>query len=282
MTSRPAEFADASRGTRLQKVLAEAAVASRRACEALIAEGRVTVNGKRVTTLPAWVDPQRDRIEVDGRRITPPAAGHRRRTASARKVYIMLHKPRRVVSTSRDPQGRTTVLDLVDLPPRIAGRLFAVGRLDADSTGLILLTNDGELANRLMHPRYGVPRQYRVSVRGRLDDEDVKKLRRGLYLGRPGGAARRAAMASVRVLSHQRDRTRGDRTTIMVTLREGRNREIRRLLARLGHKVRRLERVAIGPLKLKALAPGQWRMLSAAEVKRLRACAVVPPEKEHG
>ena len=211
-----------------------------------------------------------------------PLPQSRHKQTPSKKTYILLHKPRRVITTNRDPQGRTTVLDLVNLPPAICKRLFPVGRLDADSTGLILLTNDGELANRLTHPRYEVPKQYRVSIRGRLTDDDVKKLQQGLYLAHKTTdrqpRTKRAAMARVKLLGHERDRARGDRTNLLVTLHEGQNREIRRMIARLGHKVRRLERIAIGPLKLKGLAVGQWRMLTTTEVKRLyKTTALEPP-----
>ncbi len=195
----------------------------------------------------------------------------------------MLHKPRRVISTTDDENNRTTVLDLIDQP--IDARLFPVGRLDADSTGLILLTDDGELANRLTHPSHGVPKQYLVTIRGRLSEEDRQKLQRGLYLappkptdsirgrdrGRP--AAKRAALERVKIVRHEKDRAQGDRTTLSVTLREGQNREIRRLLERLGHKVRRLKRTAIGPLQLKDLPLGAWRYLDGDEVRKLRHAA---------
>lgn len=270
----PEELQDASRGERLQKVMAEAGVASRRDCEELIEQGRVRVNGQPVTALPAWVDAQQDRIEVDGQAIARPRKTTRR---AATKTYIMLHKPPRVISTTEDPEGRTNVVDLIDAP--VKARLFPVGRLDAESTGLILLTDDGEMANRLTHPRYEVPKQYEVSVRGDVTEQDVEKLTKGLFLahkGAPqgeGARTRKAAMEHVQILGRERDRTRGDRTTLRVTLLEGQNREIRRLLARLGFKVRKLKRVAIGPLRLKGLAQGEWRMLTSAELRTLQKAA---------
>ncbi|NBC10471.1 MAG: pseudouridine synthase [Planctomycetes bacterium] len=267
----PAEFADAARGIRLQKAMAEAGVASRRECEAMITEGRVTVNGKTVAALPAWVDPAEDRVEVDGRPIQKKT--RKSLTGGAHKpVYLLVNKPRNVISTSDDPEGRPTVLDLVDMPMK--QRLFAVGRLDADSTGLLLLTNDGELANRLTHPRYEVTKRYRVVVRGRIEEGDLARLRKGLLLAHDrGGKVKRAAMESVRIVKRQTDRTQGDKTLLEITLAEGQNREIRRLLARVGLKVRRLERTAIGPLKLKGLARGQWRRLDAKELGMLRKAA---------
>ena len=278
--STPEPFTNASRGIRLQKAMAEAGVASRRDCEALIVSGRVRVNGQPIRALPAWVDTQRDVIEVDGEPLpgTSICRGPKRlsrQDATRRKAYIMVYKPRRVISTNEDPQGRKRVIDLVQAPA--GARLFLVGRLDAESTGLMLLTNDGELANRLTHPRYEVPKQYDVCLRGHLKEDDLRKLRDGLYLtvGRKAGGGRggRTAMESVTIVKRQTDRTRGDRTTLAVTLREGRNREIRRLVARLGYKVRRLKRTAIGPLKLKGLAIGQWRTLTHTEVKRLYKAA---------
>ncbi len=266
----PSPYTDASRGIRLQKALANAGVASRRDCEQYITDGRVTVNGDRVTQLPAWVDPGRDRIAVDGEELPRPRRG------KGGQVYVMVNKPRKVISTNDDPEGRTRVIDLVDHPG--APRLFPVGRLDADSTGLILLTNDGELANRLTHPRYEVAKRYEVKIKGRLTQEDAAKLRDGLILAhRPADAAdprpKRAAMESVRILGHERDAQRGDRTTIGVTLREGQNREIRRLLARLGYNVRKLKRTAIGPVQLKGVPVGGWRPLTPTELQKLRKAA---------
>lgn len=293
----PQEFTDASRGERLQRVLADAGVASRRACEELIASGQVTVNGKPVTALPAWVDVNRDRIAVDGR----PVRIKKSMAEGARKVYVMLHKPRRVITTTNDPEGRVSVTEIVEIErqfPELKGtRLFPVGRLDADSSGLLLLTNDGELTNRLTHPRYGVPKQYHVLIRGDLTSDDVEKLRKGVILahshggpdeedsrskrgGNDGEEARprhvrvkKAKMEDVRIIGRQRDQAQGDRTQISVTLREGQNREIRRMLARLGYNVRRLRRVAIGPLKLGKLEVGSWRMLLPNEIRALRKAA---------
>lgn len=267
---------NASRGVRIQKALAAAGVASRRDAEQLVTEGHVRVNGELVRDLPAWVDLAIDRIEVDGQplpRRKPDARMDKPRTP----LYIALHKPRSVISTVSDPDGRRTVLELLPNELLAGQRIFPVGRLDADSTGLMLLTNDGELAQRLTHPKYEVTKRYRVSVRGRLANEDLEKLKKGLYLAdqrlqrRVG--AKKATMSRVRMLGYEQDRTRGDRSTLEVTLREGQNREIRRMLARLGIKVRRLERVAIGPLTTKGLAVGGWRVLRSAEVRSLYKAA---------
>jgi len=299
----PQPLTDKSRGPRLQKVMADLGVASRRECETLIRDGHVTVNGQAVTALPAWVDPQIDRIEVDGQLVVGTGGRKNKSVKKSSKstgsVYIALHKPRHVISTTRDPEGRRTVMDLVKLPGRHR-RMYPVGRLDADSTGLILMTNDGELANRLTHPRYEVTKQYEVSIKGRLTDDDIKRLRDGLYLalrgagrrkkagkaksgsttGKANPAARKARMSQVKRLGYQRDRTRGDRTSVLITLREGQNREIRRMLARLGFKVRRLKRVSIGPVKIKGIASGRWRMLTTSEVNRLKKAGHVPDKAD--
>ncbi len=258
------EFTDASRGPRLQKVLAEAGVGSRRACEELIEEGRVRVNGHLVNTLPAWVDPVRDHITVDGRRIKTHEP----------HVYIMLFKPRGVVSTNYDPEGRKRAIDLVKHPSR--ARLYPVGRLDMDSSGLLLLTNDGELANRLTHPRHGVHKLYEVTISGALDEDEVKKLERGLFLNEQRvsrGAKPGAKTLPVRLTLLRRAR---DRTRVLMELSEGRNRQIRRMMAKVGHNVKKLRRVQMGPLKLRGLQPGQWRELTPAELKALRKAAGLP------
>ena len=250
-------FTDDARGPRLQKVLAEAGVASRRDCEELIEAGEVTVNGHVVDQLPAWVDPHKDHIVVGGRRI-------RQQT---NHVYVMLFKPRGVVSTNDDPEGRKRAIDLVSYPK---ARLYPVGRLDIESSGLLLLTNDGELANRLTHPSHGVHKVYEITVDGGLDEHDVKRLENGLFLHdrKRSERARRTAQSSLKLIKKDRDRTR-----LRMELGEGRNRQIRRMMAQLGHKVRKLRRVQMGPLKLKGLQPGQWRELLPNELAALRKAA---------
>lgn len=280
---------DKSRGPRLQKVLADAGVASRRRCEQLIVEGAVRVNGRVIESLPAFVDPLADRIEVEGELIPRPKRARKTRTRREAGVsaaaepatggprhYLMLNKPRRVISTVEDELGRPTVLDLVRIEgglPGKAKRLYPVGRLDAESTGLVLLTDDGELTRRLTHPSFEVSKRYRVSVRGRVKEADLEKLKQGILLAHRQSMkrikVRRAAVARVERLGYERDDARGDRTQLAVTLREGQNREIRRILARLGFKVRRLHREAIGPLRLKGLASGQWRLLTRSEITKL-------------
>ena len=255
-------FRDASRGERLQRVMADAGIASRRDCERMIEEGLVEVNGTLVTDLPAWVDAQNDRIVVDGRVLPPPA----------RAIYILLNKPTRTLTSARDEPGsdRRTVLDLVQHPN--SGQLFPVGRLDYDTTGLFLLTNDGELANRLTHPRYGVPKVYRALVKGRVEPEAVEALEEGVKLtdrkdGRTVGASRTGPV-EVSIVHRE-----ADKTVLEVTIREGRNRQVRRMLAALGFPVRKLERIAMGPLRLKGVARGDWRELNRGEVQALRRAA---------
>lgn len=258
------DLADASRGERLQRVLADAGVASRRACEEMIEAGRVEVNGRVVASLPAWVDPKRDRILVDGR----PIRG------AARHVYVMLNKPERTLSTARDEPGalRRTVVGMVAHPS--GARLFPVGRLDYHTTGLVLLTNDGDLAHALTHPRYGVAKTYLATVKGTLSDEEIGALERGVYLAdRRAGAASRTRPAMIRKVRQDRGRT-----VLEITLHEGRNRQVRRMLAKVGHPVRKLERVAMGPVKLSRLARGAWRELTAAEVRALRDAVRASPD----
>lgn len=280
---RPEPAAD---GERLEKVLATIGIAARRDCERLVREGRIRVNGDVVRELPHLVRPERDLIEVDGEEVVFEQDPARR----AERLYIALNKPKGVISTADDPDGRVNVVTLVGRWVPRGKRVYPVGRLDADSTGLILLTNDGDLAHRLAHPRFGVAKEYRVTTLGALDDQAVAALRKGMFLAGPtamarshaaggeaprappgGSGGRRAAFEEVRVLKRLADRSRGDLSLLSVTLHEGQNREIRRLLARVGVKVKRLERVAIGPLKLGSLKPGQSRRLSDAEVAALRA-----------
>lgn len=256
------DYTDASRGERLQRVMADAGVASRRVCEQLILDGEVEINGEVVSELPVWVDPDEDRVVVQGRPLPRPE----------RKLYVLLNKPPRTLSTAKDEPGsdRRTVTDLVDHPG--ANRLFPVGRLDYDTVGLILLTNDGELANRLTHPRYGVPKTYRVVVKGVLGEEAVAELERGIYLAeRKAGhtvGGKKTAHVEIKVLSQSRDTT-----TLEMTLREGRNRQVRRMLAAVGYPVRKLERIGMGPVRLKGVARGAWRELNREEVWALRRAA---------
>jgi pseudouridine synthase len=256
-------YNDKTRGPRLQKVLADAGVGSRRACEELIETGQVKVNGTVVDALPAWVDPETDRITVGRRRI-----GNRERP-----IYVMLFKPRGVVSTNRDPQGRPRAIDLVRHPAE--ARLYPVGRLDLDSSGLLLLTNDGELANRMTHPRYEMHKTYEVTVRGSLDEAEVKRLESGIFLpDRRTSHGSRTQRSRLKLLKRDRDRTR-----LIMELREGRNRQIRRMMLGVGHPVKKLRRIQMGPLRLKGLRPGEWRELTSGEIAALKRAAYAPPRR---
>lgn len=237
---------------RLQVVLAAAGVGSRRQCEELIEAGRVEVDRRVVTRLGTKVDSQRQAIHLDGQSLKP-----------RRRVHYVVHKPPGVVSTHRDPGGRPRVVDLV---PDRGQRLFTVGRLDMSSEGLILVTNDGQLANRLAHPRYEVSKTYRVVVAGQPSREVLAKIRHGVRLAE--GIFR---IAGVRVKSRRKQST-----LLEIELREGRNREIRRVLARVGHKVQRLTRIALGPLRLGELPQGAYRPLTRDELRALKAAATTP------
>ena len=231
---------------RLQKFMAEAGVASRRACEELIRQGRVTVNGE-TASLGRSVEPEQDRVELDGK----PVQKEQRRTV------ILLYKPRGVVSTSSDPEGRRTVQDYFREIPE---RLYNVGRLDLNSEGLLRMTNDGALANRLTHPRYGVEKTYYAVCDGRLTASEAAKLTNGIEL--EDGMTAPARVDAVRTTQ------RGD-TSFLITIHEGRNRQIRRMLEAVGHRTLRLKRERFGPLSLGTLAPGEWRKLSDEEIKKL-------------
>lgn len=237
-------------GIRLQKLLSTAGVASRRASEQLILEGRVTVNGIVVRELGSKADPAHDDVRVDGRRIR----------TDVRQRYILMYKPRGYVTTRSDPEGRPTVIDLLG---RQVGYIYPVGRLDYDSEGLLLMTSDGALAEQLTHPRHEVERVYEVIVAGAPDEAAIAKLRRGVYLdGRRTGAAE--------VRRGQTVKSDGVTTKLTMTLYEGRNRQVRRMCQAVGHPVRSLTRVSMGPLRLGRLRPGEWRDLTAAEVAALK------------
>ncbi|MEW6658286.1 MAG: pseudouridine synthase [Thermodesulfobacteriota bacterium] len=233
---------------RLQKYLSRAGVASRRAGEEMIKAGRVAVNGQVVRELGCKIDPEKDVVKVDGRRVRPEAL-----------VTVMLHKPYGYISTTKDPQGRRVVTDLLG---EGSPRLYPVGRLDYDATGLLLLTNDGELAQRLTHPRYQVPRTYRVTVAGEVSRETLRLLARGAEV------AGRAVPAEVGVRKRETEKT-----VLEITVWEGRYHLIKRLLSQVGHPVLKLKRIAYGPLKLGRLPRGGHRFLSPAELAALQAGA---------
>ena len=237
---------------RLQKILSQAGVASRRASEQLMLEGRVTVNGTTIRELGTKADPARDDIRVDGRRVK--VVEHHR--------YLLLNKPRGYVTTRSDPQQRPTVIDLLR---GVREYVYPVGRLDFDSEGLLLLTNDGDLAARLTHPSHGVARVYEARVLGVPDAHDLDRLSRGFSLG-----GQRTRPAEVKLLPLRRE---ANEATILITIREGRNRQVRNMCEAIGHPVNRLQRVAIGPIRDARLKPGHWRELTPAEVERLRKAA---------
>jgi 23S rRNA pseudouridine2605 synthase len=234
---------------RLQKILSHAGISSRRAAETLIAEGRVTVNGKTVREMGTKADPARDDIRVDGRRVKGPE----------RLRYILLYKPPGYVTTRSDPQRRRTVMDLIS---GVREYVYPVGRLDFDTEGLLLLTNDGDLAAMLTHPRHEVERTYEAHVAGVPDEDAVDRLRRGIPLD-----GRRTQPADVLLLNKRPHDREG---ILLITIREGRNRQVRRMLEAVGHPVRKLRRTKIGPLSDRRLKPGEWRDLTAKEVAALQ------------
>ncbi|MEZ6235140.1 MAG: pseudouridine synthase [Phycisphaerales bacterium] len=247
------------RGERLQRVLNDAGVASRRQCEALIREGRVRVNGEVVSSLPAWADPHADTITIDGRVVPKPEP----------LLYLMMNKAARTLTTAREgaDDSRRTVLDTVQHP--LASRLFVAGRLEFDSTGLLILTNDGEMANRLTHARYGVEKTYQMVVRGTLDEESLARVmevveQAGRREAREAGVVRQAKV-EVSILAREMGRT-----VLQLVAREGRVAAVRDALAAIGHPVKMVERVAIGPVRLRGVAPGQWRELEREELQALR------------
>jgi len=235
---------------RIQKILSQAGIASRRASEKLMVEGRVTVNGTTVTELGAKADPSRDDIRVDGRRIK----------TNERRRYLLLNKPRGYMTTRSDPEKRPTVIDLLG---GVREYVYPVGRLDFESEGLLILTNDGDLAAMLTHPRHGVPRVYEARVLGVPDAHDLSRLSRGIPID-----GRRTSPATVRLLGQSRD---GNGPTLELTIREGRNRQVRKMCEAIGHPVDSLRRVAIGPIRDRRLKIGYWRDLTEREIKDLKS-----------
>jgi 23S rRNA pseudouridine2605 synthase len=249
---------------RIQKVLAAAGVASRRSIEEMVQQGRVAVNGKVVTQLPIMIDPATDRVTIDDEPIKLPHSTREQR------LYFMLNKPKGVYSTNAAQGEQRLAIDL--LPQNLPGRLYPVGRLDADSKGLLLLTNDGELTNLLTHPRYGVPKTYVAAVDGYVTPEAIERMRQGIWLADPhSGRGFKARMSGIRVL----ERTKR-RSLLEITLTQGYNRQVRRMLAAVGHKVRELTRVKFGPLTLKGLPLGAYRQLTPREIEQLRAAPQKP------
>lgn len=233
---------------RLQKYMADAGIASRRKCEDLIASGRVEVNG-RVVNVPGTKITENDLVKVDGKEL-----GQNRKN-----VYIALNKPVGYISTAKDQFSRKTVLDLVDT---IKERIYPVGRLDYETSGLILLTNDGEMANKLLHPRYEIRKVYRAGIKGLLKEDDIRSFKKGIaiedYITAP---------ANIRVLE-----TALKASTIEIEIHEGKNRQVRKMFEALGYSVLRLKRVAFGPISLGGLGEGKWRYLSRDEIDALKRC----------
>jgi 23S rRNA pseudouridine2605 synthase len=237
-----------SRGTRLQKLIADAGLASRRAAEKLITEGRVSVNGETVRELGTRADPRRDEIHVNGE-ILPSAD-------KMQRIVILMNKPRETLCTASDPQGRKTVFDLL---PKELPRLFTIGRLDYHSEGALLFTNDGDLAQRLAHPKEHFPKVYEVKIQGELSEESLQKWRNGMRLD---GRATQPALV-------KQMESAGPNTWYEITLFEGRNRQIHRMMDSMRHRVNRLRRVAIGPLLLGPMPSEQWRPLTLEEIQSL-------------
>ncbi len=237
---------------RLQKLISEAGIASRRHAEELITSGQVAVNGKLVMQLGVKADPKTDHIKVKGRLINPLFRHHE-------KIYVLLNKPKGYLTSMDDPQGRPLVTHLI---PSSLGRLHPVGRLDFNTEGLLLLTNDGELTNRITSARHRIPKVYKVRVTGVPSDSAIERLRRGI----PIGKGERTASAEVRRL-----RATENNSWFEVTLHEGRNQQIRRMFDAIGHSAIKLKRTRIGPLEDKQLKPGAWRKLEDAEVRRLKS-----------
>lgn len=232
---------------RLQKYLAGCGIASRRNAEKMILEGRVSVNGQVIQTLGTQVDEAADIVQVDGITVHPEEEKH----------YLAYNKPVGEVTTASDPEGRATVMDRFrDYPVR----LFPVGRLDYDSEGLLLLTNDGELMNQLLHPSFEIPKSYLTKVSNNVTEDEIKMLRKGVII-----EGKMTSPASVRLIRHDTFST-----DLLITIHEGRNRQVRRMIAAIGHQVVRLKRIRFGPVYLNDLPSGMWRKLTAEEIEKLR------------
>jgi len=241
---------------RLQKILSAAGIASRRAAESYISDGRVSVNGTTVTELGSKADPATDDIRVDGRRLKLPT----------RRLYLLLYKPRGYIASRSDPQRRPTVIELLE-KGGIRDYVYPVGRLDYDSEGLLLLTSDGDLAARLTHPSHEVEREYQVKLLGVPDEHDLERLSKGIVID-----GRRTLPADVKVLNvvHGKD---GEHAILSIVVKEGRNRQVRNMCEAIGHPVDRLKRVRIGPITDDRIRPGEFRELDAKEIAALRRAA---------
>jgi pseudouridine synthase len=253
---------------RLQKILSTAGIASRRAAEDYIVQGRVSVNGQTVTELGSKADPDTDDIRVDGRRIK----------TARRRLYILMYKPRGYITSRSDPQRRPTVIDLLN-KGGVRDYVYPVGRLDYESEGLLLLTSDGDLAARLTHPSHGIAREYQARVRGVPDRHAMERLARGIVID-----GRKTAPADVG-LQQVTEGSDGDQATLSIVIREGRNRQVRKMCEAIGHPVLRLRRVRIGPIADQHIRPGEFRELDAREIAALKkaaegsAVSVAPPRE---
>lgn len=241
---------------RLNKFLAHAGLGSRRHCDDLIASGRISVDGAVVREMGQKIDPEAARVEIDGKPVR-----------TEKMVYWLVNKPLGTLCTNHDPEGRPRAIDLV---PHVGERVYTVGRLDEDSEGLLLLTNDGDLAFKLMHPRFGISKTYLVLVAGKPSKDDLQKLLDGVWLSEGHVKARRV----------KRLKTQGESTWLEIVLTEGKNREIRRMLAKLDHKVMRLKRTALGPIRLDRLRKGKSRKLKPEEIELLHKSLNRPPRPE--
>jgi len=244
------------RRERLQKILSAAGIASRRAAESYITDGRVSVNGTTVTELGSKADPDTDDIRVDGRRIKP----------ATRLVYLLLYKPRGYIVSRSDPQRRPTVIDLLE-KGGVRDYVYPVGRLDYDSEGLLLLTSDGDLAARLTHPSHEIEREYEVKILGVPDEHDLERLSKGIVID-----GRRTLPADVKVLKVIAGKS-AEHAVLSIVVKEGRNRQVRNMCEAIGHPVDRLKRVRIGPITDARIRPGEFRELDATEIAALKRAA---------
>ncbi len=252
---------------RIQKILANAGVDSRRNVEEMILQGRIAVNGKTVWEVPVLIDPEEDKVAVDGQLVRLATAGAQRRH------YFILNKPRGVYSTNVAQGAQVRAIDL--LPRKLGARLYPVGRLDAESKGLLLLTNDGELTNKLTHPRFGVAKTYRAIVQGYIEQRMLEPLEKGIWMGDRSGKGFKTPRSRIRILHRS-----GQQSVLEITIREGRELPVRRILAKLGHKVKELTRVKMGPLTLDGLSPGKFRPLTAKEVRLLQKLPMKAARKD--
>jgi 23S rRNA pseudouridine2605 synthase len=237
----------------------------------MVRDGRIAVNGKTMTALPVLVDPDKDRVTVDGERVRlsedrrggKPGAPAR---PAGERLYILMNKPKGVYTTNAAQGEQTRAIDLIR--GTLPGRLYPVGQLESEAKGLLLLTNDGDLTNRLTHPRYGVAKTYRATVDGEIEPQVIDELQRGVWVGDRHGKGYKTGRCDIRIIKRMREKS-----ILEITLREGKNRELRRMLAGAGHKVRDLTRVRIGPLTLDGLNPGDYRELTPRELKELKRLA---------